>query len=42
MLVYANMEYDADDSWSGLFRSQLFVYVSVISVYSFNMMVQGI
>lgn len=31
MLVYANMEYDADDPWSGLFRSQLLIYVSIIS-----------
>lgn len=28
MLVYANLEYDADDPWSGLFRSQILVWVN--------------
>jgi hypothetical protein len=30
LLVYANQQYDPDDPWSGLFRSQLLVYVCVI------------
>jgi hypothetical protein len=32
MLVYENQEYDPDNPWSGLFRSQLLVYVSVIHI----------
>jgi len=28
MLVYANQEYDSEDSWNGLFRSQLLIWVS--------------
>jgi hypothetical protein len=32
MLVYANQEYDPNDPWSKLFRSQLLIYVSVIHI----------
>lgn len=32
MLVYANLQYDPEDPWSGLFRNQILVYVSAISV----------
>jgi hypothetical protein len=28
MMLYANQEYDPDDPWSGLFRSQILVWVS--------------
>ena len=31
MLVYANQHYDPDDPWSGLFRGQILIYVSVVS-----------
>jgi hypothetical protein len=31
MLVYANLQYDPDDPWSGLFRSQILIYVSAVS-----------
>jgi hypothetical protein len=31
MLVYANLQYDPEDPWSGLFRNQILVYVSAIS-----------
>jgi hypothetical protein len=31
MLVYANLQYDPEDPWSGLFRNQILVYVSIIS-----------
>jgi hypothetical protein len=27
MLMYANLEYDPNDPWSGLFRSQLLITV---------------
>jgi len=30
MLVYANQEYDPEDPWNGLFRSQLLIWVSFI------------
>jgi len=28
MLVYTNQEYDSEDPWNGLFRSQLLIWVS--------------
>lgn len=31
MLVYVNLQYDPEDPWSGLFRSQILIYVSVVS-----------
>jgi len=31
MLLYANQHYDPDDPWSGLFRNQILIYVSVVS-----------
>lgn len=39
MLVYANQEYDEDEPWEGLFRSQLLVWVQInllsfVSFYS--------
>jgi hypothetical protein len=30
LLVYANQQYDPDDPWSGLFKSQLLIYASVL------------
>jgi hypothetical protein len=30
MLVYANQEYDPEDPWNGLFRSQLLIWVSSV------------
>jgi hypothetical protein len=30
VLVYANQHYDSDDPWSGLFRGQILIYVSVV------------
>lgn len=29
LLLYANQEYDPEDPWEGLFRSQLLIWVSV-------------
>jgi hypothetical protein len=29
LVVYANLEYDPDDPWSGLFRNQILVWVGV-------------
>jgi hypothetical protein len=31
MLVYASLQYDPEDPWSGLFRSQILVYMSIVS-----------
>ena len=33
MLVYANQEYDFEDPWNGLFRSQLLIWMSFIHSY---------
>ena len=32
MFLYANQVYDPDDPWCGLFRSQLLLYASIISI----------
>jgi len=34
MLVYTNQEYNSEDSWNGLFRSQLLIWVSFIHSYA--------
>lgn len=30
MLLFANQEYDPDNPWEGLFRSQLLVWVNIL------------
>jgi hypothetical protein len=37
MLVYANQEYNPDNPWSRLFRSQLLIYVSVVHICIANL-----
>jgi hypothetical protein len=32
MFVYANLEYDSDDPWSGLFRNQILVWESILTI----------
>jgi hypothetical protein len=29
MFVYANLKYDPDDPWNGLFRNQILVWVGI-------------
>lgn len=45
MLVYGDQEYDSEDPWNGLFRSQILVWVSVSLLSSIriaNFVSQGI
>ena len=30
IMLYANQEYNPDDAWNGLFRSQILVWVNVV------------
>jgi hypothetical protein len=30
LLVYADLQYDPDDPWSGLFRNQILVWVDIL------------
>jgi hypothetical protein len=33
-MLFVNQEYNADNPWEGLFRSQLLVWVSILSAQS--------